>query len=194
MWASNIYINKYFQRVNDKIFFLFVLLLCIIPVSKLKAQKPEEDLLKGVLFEKIVNFVTWPDLKNSDETKENLIIGVYDESPMYQVLDKLYSDRLIQGMRVKIIKISNLSQVNKCNILYIPKISADKLDNLVEFAKRKPILTLSDSKGYAEKGVHINFYRVENNIRFEINEKAVRESGIKMHYLLLQLAQIVESR
>jgi hypothetical protein len=55
----------------------------------------------------------------------------------------------------------------------------------------KPILTVSDTKGFAEKGVLINFYMMGDKIKFEINEKAVHESGLVMSYRLLNLARIV---
>ena len=44
----------------------------------------------------------------------------------------------------------------------------------------------------AEKGVLFNFYTASNQIKFEINEKAVRGSGLSINYLLLNVARIVE--
>ncbi|HHJ53866.1 MAG TPA: YfiR family protein, partial [Caldithrix abyssi] len=52
--------------------------------------------------------------------------------------------------------------------------------------------TISDTPGFAKKGVMVNFYDWKGFIRFEINKKAVESSNLKFSSRLLRLARIVE--
>ena len=58
--------------------------------------------------------------------------------------------------------------------------------------RNKPILTLGDTKGFAEKNVLINLYAESKQYPFVINAAAFRESGLKIDYHLLDMAKIVE--
>jgi len=59
-------------------------------------------------------------------------------------------------------------------------------------AKKLSVLTVSDSSGFAEKGVVINLYKSGIKTKFEINRNSARESGLKISSKLYKLARIVE--
>jgi len=79
-----------------------------------------------------------------------------------------------------------------CHLLFISASQRRDLAQLLSFTEDKPILTVGDSKGFAEKGVLINFHMDKHMLRFTINESAVRKSGLIMDYRLLQFATIVK--
>lgn len=144
-----------------------------------------------MLLEKISSFIEW---QNENAENENIfVIGIIGNHKFGKVMEETYANRKIHGKKLAVIFIEDNSEINKCDVIFIPKLNKDKLNEILEFVKKKPVLTISDTKGYAEKGVHINFYTEKNNIRFEINEKSVKESGLKMNHLLLSLAKIVEN-
>jgi hypothetical protein len=76
-------------------------------------------------------------------------------------------------------------------MLFIASSAAEILSEILSNTRDKPILTVSDTNGFAAKGVLINFFLAGDKIKFEINEKAVHESGLVMSYRLLNLARIV---
>lgn len=153
--------------------------------------QPDEYVIKAVLIEKISTFIEWPEEKKSD--KNTFTVGIIKNHKFGNVLTKTYVNRKILGMKLNVKFIEDNLEINSCDAVFIPEVNKEILYDILEFVKKKPILTISDTKGYAEKGVHINFYTEENNIRFEINEKSVKESGLKMNHLLLSLAKIVEN-
>ncbi len=87
---------------------------------------------------------------------------------------------------------SDVDSIPGCHILFIGKVSEDDLSDILAFTEHRPIVTISDTEGFAEEGVLINLYRDGNRLGFEINESAVRESGLAMSYSLLNLARIVD--
>lgn len=155
--------------------------------------QPEEYVIKGVLLEKISTFVEWPDEEKVKNNKDKFVVGIIGNHKFGKVLKELYSNHKIQNKELVVKYIYSNPEINECRAIFIPKLNNDELKEIIEFVRKKPILTISDSRGYAEKGIHINFYTVENNIRFEINESAVKESGILMNHLLLSLAKLVET-
>ncbi len=56
------------------------------------------------------------------------------------------------------------------------------------------VLLVGENDGFAERGAHANFYFERNRLRFEINARATRESGLGVSSELLKLARIVETR
>ena len=67
----------------------------------------------------------------------------------------------------------------------------DSLEQIIDYTKERPILTISDTDGFAEKGVLINLFSLKNQLRFQINETAVKTSGLYVNFRLLHLAKIV---
>ena len=92
--------------------------------------------------------------------------------------------------------VNTLQQIDKCHILFIPEIEPHKLKSILKYVTDKPILLISDSPGFAEKGVHINFYELEDKslgqLSFEINLKQVRQAKIHISSKLLKHAKIIE--
>ncbi|OGU35846.1 MAG: hypothetical protein A2068_06105 [Ignavibacteria bacterium GWB2_35_6b] len=172
--------------------YLIIILSAVLLFANLSfTAQPEEYVIKAVLLEKISSFVEW----NGEKiiSKNTFTVGIIGSHKFGNVLEETYANRKILGKKLAVKFIEDNFEINNCDVIFIPKLNKDKLNDILEFVKKKPVLTISDTKGYAEKGVHINFYTEENNIRFEINEKSVKESGLKMNHLLLSLAKIVEN-
>lgn len=171
--------------------YTIILAIFLLLVNLSFTGQPDEYVIKAVLIEKISSFVEWPEEKTPDNN--TFTIGIINNHRFGNILEKTYENRKILGMKLIVKFIEEDLEINNCDAIFIPRVNKEKLADILDFVKKKPILTISDTKGYAEKGIHINFYTEENNIRFEINEKSVKESGLKMNHLLLSLAKIVEN-
>jgi hypothetical protein len=68
---------------------------------------------------------------------------------------------------------------------------SSNLENIIKKISKKPILTIGETNGFCEKGVHINFIITNSKVRFQINEKAVKNSNLKISHLLLQTGTII---
>ena len=70
---------------------------------------------------------------------------------------------------------------------------ADKkrLAAVIARTEGRPILTIADAPGAAAGGSVINFYLDGKHVRFEINTRAARDSGLKVRTKLLRLARVV---
>ncbi len=166
------------------IVFLFIFLLG--SGTMLQAQSDEQT-MKAVALEKLSLFISWPENTPSKE----FVICVLNQNPLGDILEDVYKDKKIKDKKVKIVKIKNLQELTECQLLLIPTINKSELNKVLNYVKGKPILTISDSEGFAEAGCFINFYEYENKLRFEINQKSMENAGFKIDYRLLKVSKVI---
>jgi hypothetical protein len=148
-------------------------------------------ILKAVYLEKISRFVTWPQEAQMDNPDLPFVIAVIGKTPLADNLEQIYSTQKIYDKQVEIRRISNLYEIENVHILVIAESERKNLQNILTLTKKLPVLTVSETPGFAEKGVLVNFYEDKNKLRFEINESAVLQSSIQMSFYLLNTARIV---
>ena len=165
------------------------LLFILFPGAALSIE--EEYKVKAVFLERFTRFVEWPEDADMDDPSTPFIICVIGNNPFEKILEQAYEKRRILGKPVEIRYISSLKDIAPCHLLFISSSMKVRLEEILSYTKDKSILTIGDTEGFAEKGVHINFYLREESARFTINETAVRNSSLKMDFRLLQYAKIV---
>ena len=87
--------------------------------------------------------------------------------------------------------IKSLDALKLCRIVFISPSDDTDLDKVLNAIDKPGVLTISDTAGFARKGVIINFYTDKGKVRFEINVDAARRSNLQISSKLLRLASIV---
>ena len=147
-----------------------------------------EYTLKAVYIEKFTNFITWP---NSSNNFDFFTLGIIGKTKLEEEIIQIYSNREINNKTVLIKTLKDYEEIKNCNILVIGEIGDYELSKILSISSELPILTISENKGYCEKGVLINFYTEKNKLRFEINETAVLKSPIQISFYLFNSAKII---
>lgn len=167
--------------------------LAAMPVLCPASAYPDtrEYAVKAVFLERFARFVEWPG--ESDDTAGPFVVAVIGENPFGPFLNRLYSKQKIKNRKVVIRYLSESTEhIPDCHILFISASMEEDIQSIVSATKDRPILTIGDTKGFAEKKVHINLYSEDEKYPFEINPGAVRDSGLEMDHLLMNLAKIIE--
>jgi len=165
-----------------------ILLIFLVFASTLQAQVSEYE-YKAAFIERFTRFVDWPGGIESDTFK----IAVIGKNPINESLANLFADEKIKNKNVKIIYSDNIVDLAEANLVFISSSEKKRIKEILAFTGKYPILTISDSKGFSAKGVHINMYDDNNYIRYEINQEAIEKSGLKVSSLLLASAKIVKA-
>ena len=166
---------------------LFLIISFNLPV---KGQSIEYT-LKAAFIEKFTRFIKWPDSVAIDDTTKVFILSVIGKNPFGIALNEFFSNQKIKNKKVEIKYISNINDISECHFLFISESEKNSLSEILLFTKDKPILTVSDTPGFAEKGVGINFVTKKDKIKFEINFKTFLDKGIKVNFQLLTLATVI---
>lgn len=124
------------------------------------------------------------------ESRE-FIFGILGEHSFGEKLETYYSSRKIKDKPINIRYFKDLKNIETCDLLYISPSEIDALPQIIGITKDKPVLTIGDTRGFAEKGVLVNLFISQGKIRFEINEKAFYESGISIDSLILKVSVII---
>jgi len=187
--------DKYARKMkllNWLILYLMILSIGFLMPQSAMAQQREYT-IKAVFLEHFTRFIEWPESSEISDTSTPFIVAVIGENPFGSILEQIYAKQKIKNKSVEIRYISTPDEIGDCQILFISRSTKNILPEILSRTRNKPILTVSDTEGFAQQKVLINFYLTEDKIKFEINEKAVHQSGLVMSYRLLSLARIVNS-
>ncbi|MCU7836629.1 MAG: YfiR family protein [gamma proteobacterium symbiont of Taylorina sp.] len=170
-----------------KIIFIFIFIFIFISIfyNNLYAYEVE-DKLKSIIVGKIAKFINW---ENSDSNE--FIITVY-KNQLGNYFNSIHKGKKINDKKIRIKYINNIENLKFTNILYISKATSSELSSILNYIHEKNILTISDLRGFAQKGGIIQIYSLSQKLKLNINLKKAKKENIKIKASLLRMANIVE--
>lgn len=175
-------------RLIVGVFFLCSLLCGLYPAH----AEDVSGLVKAGFITKFPSFVEWPE-PIAKRQKHKFVIGVLGKTPitkhLHQVLE--HSEKP-NGIR-EIKQLKDLKEVGECDILFISGSKKKQIIEILKHTENSPILTVGDTPGFSSKGVLINFFLENGQIRFEINKSAIPSSGLSFNFRLFQVAKVSTS-
>ncbi len=185
---------KFHPRLKLGIIFLITVLIQSTQLFSQQDFKFTEYEVKAVYLERFTRLIEWPKESKVNDPSIPFVLGIIGENPFGNSIEKIYATQKIRKKEVKIILISQLSQIADCHLVFVCQSEEKNLERIVEFVKGKPILTISDCDGFAEKGIHINLFLLDDEIRFEINYESAKDSHLYLSYQILNYAKIVKTK
>lgn len=180
-------IQAYIQKSSAYVLAAFGLLLCaaLIPATATAAGSPE-DKVKAAIVYKVTKFVTWP------KKKQTLTICVLGEGPINHELKKIHQKNSL-GRRLTVThKDPNAPFEKLCDILYIHSTSKEITRKVLTSLKGKPILTVSDTRSFAENGGIVGLKRQGKKMSFYINSTSSEAAGLNISSQLMGLAKVIQ--
>lgn len=167
--------------------FLFILMGCCC-VQQTTAQT-KEFLLKAGFIEKFTHFVTWPSEKFDSDSIFHL--SVFGKHPYGNSLNEIFKKVKINNRPVRIHYIQSIEEIGNSAILILPPSSSASLKKILKAIHGKDILTIGDTEGFGNRGVMINMFLKGSFIRYEINQRSLQSTNLKMSSLLLSAAESI---
>ncbi len=180
--------GRYLRRGMRWLLLAFLLLLPLEPQPVLAVSS--EYKLKAALIYKLTRFVEWPG-ENRQRTEFGICILGRDD--FGSAVDALES-RSVQGLPIRIRRLVQSEAVDsRCQILFVSESKRPFLRSILASLEERPILTIGDLDGFAEKGGMIEFVRGRQRIGFRINLRQASRAGLEIAAPLLELSTIVET-
>ncbi len=152
----------------------------------------DEAKIKDIQTAYIYNFakfIKWPsDIKNRDSFN----VCIYGDADFEGKLNKL-DQKPLGKKKISVSRVDTKEEIQNCQMLILPSVGDSKLAELTAWAKKHHIVTISDTEGYANRGVMINFYLENKKVRFEINHQKAKNANINISSKLLRVAKVVKS-
>lgn len=170
--------------------FLLVLTLFQVPlyVDAEEREFSEHEVKAGFIYN-FAKFIEWPDetLPNVRTTITFCLIGT---DPFGKALDAI-DNKTVRDKRFETKNIGLSKDLKNCNILFISNSEKKRLPQILEILKGTSILTIGDTRGYAQQGIIINFTMEQKKVKFEINTASARKTKLIISSKLLRLAKII---
>jgi hypothetical protein len=144
----------------------------------------EYKIKAGYLYN-FTKFIAWP---ADNEATFNLCIMGAD--PFGELIDPI-EQRTVIGRPIKLFRVDSLKSTEKhphCHILFV---SASNEDTPFSRDVNNTLL-VGEGEGFIAKGGMIGFVNKEGKIKLQINQKTIRESGLKVSAKLLEVADVVK--
>jgi hypothetical protein len=169
-----------------------ILSLLILPANLHSIE--DEYFKKAALIKIFTQYIQWPKGSSVKDKSQPFIIGLLGESPINQILEKGMATKKskIKGKKVEVRRFSQLEGIDKCNILFISNPVRFQLESIIKITRDKPILTIADTEGFAEKGILFNLFINNEQIAFEANISAIRASKLEVASELLSVSKIIK--
>ncbi|RMF42187.1 MAG: YfiR family protein [Deltaproteobacteria bacterium] len=168
--------------------FLLLLFLLLLPTTPGQAGYSEAE-VKAAFLVNFGRFVEWP-AAAAPLARQELRIGIMGNNPFGPALGPLAS-QTVAGVPVRFARISTLKEAARCHILYLSPSLGPKVRRILRGLEGRPVLTVSDKKGFLEEGGAIELMTIEQHIRFAINLEECGQHGMKVSSRLLELARYV---
>jgi len=169
--------------------FLIAVVLCSLAAGT-QAQSATEYQLKAAYLFNFARFIEWPPSSFSDASAP-LRICVLGRDPFGEELRNITNQKTVNGRKLAVNEVVDLRQARSCQILFIASSGQIPLQQILEGLGGASVLTVGDSKGFAEQGGMINFVLQNDRVQFEVNRKAAERAGLKVSSKLLSVAKFV---
>ncbi len=151
------------------------------------ADDSVEYAVKAAYLSKFGIYVTWPDstFQTSDDPLNICVVG---EDPFGAALDQAVQDKSIDTHPVQVRRVSAYDPIPVCHILYVNDEDDYTEQGVLESARGRAVLTVTDGRGDLPPPGVVDFVVVDNRVRFTIDRDAAQQNGLKIGSKLLQLA------
>ncbi len=166
---------------------LWILAIPILMAQSASATFTEYQ-VKAVFIYNFAKFVEWP----PRDTKGTLKIGILGDDPFGDYLDEVIRDKTIRSRPIETRHFHTVDNLEVCDILFISESESKRTLDVIKILAGVPVLTVGEGRGFAEQGGMIGLVIDDGKVRFDINTKAAKASGITVRSQLLDLARSVK--
>jgi len=161
------------------------------------AQEPATYDVKAAFLTNFAKFAEWPADTLPDGAP--MTFCVMGDEDVASAIERLVTSRPAPGRQVKVVRLKvdilshrQESALHACHLLYVSGIDAKLGPVLLAAIAGKPVFSVSDSAGFAERGGLAALYVELKRMHFAINVDTMRRSGLQLSAGLLSLAKIVK--
>jgi hypothetical protein len=162
---------------------------CVLAGTALSQPSYSEDVVKAVLLERIVTFLSWSGAAAASGSVDVVVLG---QGALGHEVERVYARRSFAGRTIKLRHAARPQEIGNPQIVIIGHDYAQQLPAVLKECAHEGVLTVGDTPGFGARGVAINFYRDGTRVRFEIAPGALKRARIQASYKLLALARVVE--
>lgn len=169
--------------------YIFLLhgLISLAGISIASAQQSEE-ILKAAFIYNFISFVDWPEPASKGNQKK-LLCYVGEAGPVLAYLREIVRRHDTKDGAVSIEQKNRDATIEPCHILYISDLNKADIDYLIGKSADLPVLVVSDTNNFVERGGMVGMFMDGNKVRLEINTTSLEKSRLVIDSDLMELVR-----
>jgi hypothetical protein len=148
----------------------------------------EYELKAGVLYH-IIQYVEWPEAARSNQPPV-IQIGLLGQIPFAEALEVL-NGKMLQGRKLVVKQLATAEEAANCQVVFIGASEKPRVGEIIGELKARPVLTVGEVEGFAERGGMVNLLAGPNRIVMEINRQVASQARLGISSRLLEHAKLV---
>ena len=178
---------NWLARSKSLLFFVFLAGSLLNPFAVFSQDLlVKQEQIKAVYLYNFLHFVFLPE----PSVGQQITIGVVGESPVRAALEELQKSLEGTGKTAFVIKhyerYSAATKFAAHRILFVSASEEEHFESITASLAGQPVLTVAESESFLEKGGMIALREVAGKVRYQINGKATKKAGLRLHSQLLK--------
>jgi len=166
---------------------IIFLTLCFLSLHSV--ANAQDDKFKALFVYNFTKYIEWPKNKQVGD----FVIGVLGHSPIIDELKSFTERKSVGSQKIVVEEILSSEDYTKYHIVYVPTKLSAQVAEIVRQIKGKGVLVVTDKPGMAASLSGINFVKVDNQQKFEVNTKHLVDEGVKHAQTLVLLGIAVNN-
>jgi len=143
--------------------------------------KAQEEKFKALFIYNFTKHVNWPPRPG------NFVICIVGNSSVLEEIESIALKKTVGSTPIEITKANSAEELPECHIVYISFNKSALLPQLLQRAKEKNILIITEKSNSCTAGAGINFIAHDGKLVFEISKPNIENCGLKVSSELLKL-------
>ena len=160
---------------------ILFLLLCGMRGECQQPDLQDAGTVKALFIYNFTKYIEWPAVRQGTP----FIIQVYGDAVMKQHLETMLKGRKVNDRPI-IVRMYSATDTSQAQINFIPGRQYDHARQLLSKSAKGSLCITDGLSGKKNSG--INLIKVDDRLRFQLNEQALRKEGLKISSQLLELA------
>lgn len=167
--------------------FLFSLLFSLILFGSCASIKAQDERFKAIFIYNFTKYINWP------ANQGDFIINVLGNDRIIAEMSEIATKKMVGTSKIDIVKILSPSEIKHCQIVFISSSKMDMLSEVIQIARTKNILVITEKVNACKGGSCINFLSRDGKLTFEISKSNFETCGLQVSIDLLKLGTIAEN-
>ena len=147
------------------------------------SDQPADYKLHTLYIYNFIKYAEWP------SSTKVIKIGVVNNPEAEANLAEMAKVKSNSTLAIEVVNSKSEADLSKCHIVFVPSNSTYMAPKLIETFNAQPILVVTEDADLTKKGACVSFKVVDNKLRFQINEDAIKTSGLKLSSAITSLAE-----
>jgi hypothetical protein len=166
-----------------------ILILSLLLLVGLDSVSAQNERFKALFVFNFTKHIEWPD----EYADGDFVITVLGNSPVFNELQQNVKGKIIGNQTIEVNRISSISGLKPCHILYIPMQQSNLLAAARRFLAETPTLIITEKKGLIMEGSDINLMLVGSKLQYEVSPKQMESKRLRISKKMLDLGIIYEN-